>query len=101
MKNDQNRLWPDSYSHLDATLISEAPEHITLDGPSVPTAQHALVELSSLYKRLDFGSSADQDGTFEVLRIELPFLFDRAKRYIGLLQRLLEQRPRTITNIKL
>ena len=82
-------------------FLSVARYFISFDGPSVPTVQYALVELSSLYKRFDFGSSADQDGTFEVLRIELPFLFDRTKRYIGLLQRLLEQRPRTITNIKL
>lgn len=97
----ETRLWPDTYSHSDATPTIELPGDITLDVRDVPNVQYALVELTSLYKRLDFGSFTEQNGTFAVLRIELPFLFDKAKRYSDLLHRQLEQRPRTMTNMKL
>lgn len=96
----ETRLWPDKYSHPHEMPTLEPPEDIILDAPNVPTLQDALVELTSLYKRLEFGSLTD-DGKLAVLRIELPFLFDKAKRYIDLLHGQLEQRPGKMTNMKL
>lgn len=96
----ETHLWPDTYSHPDVTPTIESPGDITLDAPTVPTAQYALVELTSLYNRLDFGSSLEENGTFAVLQIELPFLFDKAKRYSDLLHGQLEQHPRTMTNMR-
>lgn len=95
----ETHLWPDTYSHPDVTPTIESPGDITLDAPTVPTVQYALVELTSLYSRLDFGSSLEENGTFAVLQIELPFLFDKAKRYSDLLHGQLEQHPRTMTNM--
>ena len=96
----ETRLRPDKYSHPDATPTIEPPGDIILDAPTVPTVQYALVELISLYKRPNFDSFTEQNDTFAILRIELPFLFDKAKRYIDLLHGQLKQRPRTFTNMK-
>ena len=96
----ETHLWPDTYSHPDVTPTIESPGDITLDAPTMPTVQYALVELTNLYSRLDFGSSLEETGTFAVLQIELPFLFDKAKRYSDLLHGQLEQHPRTMTNMK-
>ena len=79
----------------------ECSARIQFDTPTVSTVQYALIELTSLYRRLDFGSIMDHNGTFAVLKIELPFLFDKAKRYIDLLHEQLEQRPGTMTSIRL
>lgn len=87
-------------SHPDATPTIEPPGDITFDAPRVPTVQYALVELISLYNRLAFDSFTELDGTFAVLRIELPFLFDKAKRYIDLLNGQFGQRSRTMTIMK-
>ena len=96
----ETRLWPEKYSYLDETPTVECLGNINLNTPTVPTVRYALIELTSLYRRLDFGSIMDHNGTFAVLKIELPFLFDKAKRYSDLLHRQLEQRPRTMTNMK-
>ncbi|KAL8857500.1 MAG: hypothetical protein Q9178_005995 [Gyalolechia marmorata] len=96
----ETRLWPATYSHPDATPTVKPHGDIILDAPTVTTVQYALVELNSLYKRLDFGSFTEHNGTFAVLRIELPFSLDKAKRYSDLLHGQLEQRPRTMTNMK-
>ncbi|KAL8689939.1 MAG: hypothetical protein Q9218_004501 [Villophora microphyllina] len=95
---DETRLWPDTYSHSDATPTIEPPGDVTRNALTVPTVQYALVELMSLYKRLDFGSFTEHNGAFAVLCIEFPFLFDKAKRYSDLLHRQLEQRPGTMTD---
>lgn len=97
----ETRLWPETYSYPDATPTVECPGNIQLDAPTLHMVQYALTELTSLYRRLDFGSTMDHNGTFAVLQIELPFLFDKAKRYSDLLHGQLEQRPRTMTNMKL
>ena len=96
----ETHLWPDRYSFPDAVPTVEPPEGSTLDASTVTTVQYALVELSSLYNRLDFGSYTEQNGTFAVLRIEIPFLLDKAKRYSDLLHGQLQQYPGTMTDIK-
>lgn len=97
----ETRLWPETYSYPDETPTIEFPGNINFDTPIVSTVQYALVELTSLYRRLDFGSIMDHNGTFAVLQIELPFLFDKAKRYSDLLHGQLERHPGTMTNMKL
>ncbi|KAL8917214.1 MAG: hypothetical protein Q9172_005944 [Xanthocarpia lactea] len=96
----ETRLWPATYSHSDATPTIKPHGDIILDAPTITTVQYALMELNSLYNRLDFGSFTEHNGMFAVLRIELPFSLDKAKRYSDLLHGQLEQRPRTMTDMK-
>ncbi len=95
----ETHLRPIAYPYLNAMPAIEPPGNVTLDAPTVSTVQHVLVELTSLYNKMDFDQLTAHDAAFEVLRIELPVLFDKARRYSDLLHSPLEQRPRTMKNL--